>query len=208
MMTTGARRAVGCEAGARIAGHWRRARQSPSRTPSLARSPWHLRPRPRASTMRSRYGSHHCRTAPDPAVATAAPIASRWTPPRKWPVLVSILPAGRDRGSPSPLPRGRRWPSLDGRWSPAQSTEASSPGARARALAAACSRPRRSPFDGGVHILVAVNVSAVSQSISGRFWVSTEGQGASRIGRAAERVLRALTARLAGTSCLPCSCSV
>ena len=70
---------------------------------------------------------------------------SRWTPPPWWPVLPSIRLAGRHDGVPrSPTPSDTRWPSLDGRRSPARCAAGTSPAAPAPRPAVSSVRPRRS----------------------------------------------------------------
>src|SRR5690606_15371377 len=111
-----------------------------------------------------------------------APPPGRWS--THWPVLAAV--ALVDLGPRSRPPWGTGSPFPAGFWSLARSGAATSQGAPAPVPAASFLPPRRS-LPAGDHVPpLLVNVLAPSLrlagfqvSITGRFWVSTEGMGAS-----------------------------
>ena len=180
-----------------------------------------LRPRPSASTISSRYGSHALargRAAgrrPRRAESVDTSRDGRFCRPGVGGHLRRMAGfGGRGRRPPaaaahrrSRRPSDRRWPSRGGRRSPPRCAAATSPAAPAPGLAAVCRRSRRCscrrrtisspPASTSRRATV---MAGFQVSINGRFWVSTEGHGGSllaglRPGLVTTRLPRAVRSR-------------
>ena len=122
------------------------------------------------------------------------PAWSRWTPRRKWPVLLPVRLAARDRAPVSRQPANSRQPWRGPHRSPPRSVAPASPCGRVQEPAAASADPRRCSSGRGTTGPSPSSTSRSRQlmagfavSINGWIWVSTKGPWTAR--RTERRVL-------------------